>query len=67
MFCDKAVEFSDKAADFIQLLAGFFFHLEVALPKFSRPKYQYRNSLASDRSTRAAVRRSHSRLDWVLF
>jgi hypothetical protein len=40
---------------------------EVALPKFSRPKYQYWNSLAIDRSTRAAVRRSHSRLDWVLF
>jgi hypothetical protein len=34
----------------------------LALPKFSRPKYQYWNSLASDRSIRDAVYRSHSRL-----
>ncbi len=34
---------------------------EVALPKFSRPKYQYWNSLARESSTRAAVCRSHSR------
>jgi hypothetical protein len=40
---------------------------EVALSKFSRPKYRNWKSLASDRPTRAAVRRSPSRLDWVLF